>query len=77
MTEQPKIDPFLLVNQLSPQEYKAMVLIAKGFKTADIAINMGCASATVSTYRYRLLKKLRLSTNADIVKFALTAGIIQ
>jgi DNA-binding NarL/FixJ family response regulator len=61
---------------LSDREHQVMCLIARGMRVAEIADELALSSKTVSTYRTRILKKLDLKSNADIVRYAIDEGFI-
>lgn len=54
---------------LSDREYEILILIAKGKSLTEIAENFYLSVKTVSTYRTRILKKMCLKTNADLVQY--------
>jgi two-component system, NarL family, invasion response regulator UvrY len=56
---------------LSDREYQVMILLAKGKTVSDIAADLVLSVKTVSTYRRRILDKLRLETTAEIIRYAL------
>lgn len=56
---------------LSDREYQVMILLARGKTVGDIAADLSLSVKTVSTYRRRILEKLRLETTADIIRYAL------
>lgn len=58
--------------QLAPQEYRVMLQLAAGQRIADIAQTMHLSPKTVSTYRARILEKLNLANNVDLVRYCLT-----
>lgn len=60
---------------LSNREYQILGLLARGMKLVDVAEELSISVKTVSTYRARLLDKLRLRTNADLIHYSLTNGI--
>jgi DNA-binding NarL/FixJ family response regulator len=60
---------------LSDREFQVMQLIAGGKTLADIAASLSLSAKTISTYRTRLLQKLNLKTNADIIRYALENGL--
>lgn len=64
------------VEQLSGREFEILKLLAEGRGTTQIAAGLGLSPKTVSTYRVRLLKKLGLGTNADLVRFAIENQLI-
>jgi DNA-binding NarL/FixJ family response regulator len=61
---------------LSSREYEILVLIVRGDSLTDIGEKMSISVKTVSTYRTRLLAKLGLSSNAELVRYALQHGIL-
>jgi len=61
---------------LSNREYEVMCLIAQGRSVSDIAESLGLSVKTVSTYRSRVLDKLELRHNADIIRYALRDGLV-
>ena len=63
--------------RLSDREYRVMWLIASGKTLNQIAEEMRLSPSTVSTYRGRILKKLGLSTNVDLVHYAMKYRLIE
>jgi DNA-binding NarL/FixJ family response regulator len=62
---------------LSEREFQIFVRLASGRAVSEIATALGLSVKTVSTYRTRVLEKMRLRTNADLTSYALRNGIIQ
>ena len=60
----------------SMREYQVLNLIASGFRAKEIAGKLFLSVKTVSTYRCRLLAKLNVNSNADLVRYALTEGVV-
>lgn len=60
---------------LSDRELQIIRLIAAGHTLADIADRLALSAKTVSTYRSRLLDKLRLRTTADLIRHAIDARL--
>ena len=60
-----------LHDSLSNREFDVMWLIAAGKTNAEIADVLSLSDKTVSTYRARILDKLRLRTTRDIIRYAL------
>lgn len=56
---------------LSDRERQVLELLAAGKANKEIAAALGVSPKTVSTYRARLLEKLRLTSTADLIRFAL------
>ncbi len=61
---------------LSDRELSVLRLIARGKSAGAIAAQLSLSVSTVTTYRSRLLKKLDMKTNAELVRFALENRII-
>ncbi len=61
---------------LSPREREVVRLVALGNSSKQIARVMNISPRTVDTYRNRLMEKLGLRGLAEIVRYALLAGII-
>lgn len=57
--------------KLSDHEYRVMWLLASGHGLQQIAEEMRLSPSTVSTYRGRILKKLGLATNVDLVHYGI------
>jgi len=60
--------------QLSKRELEVFKLISNGETLTDIGTQMFISVKTVSTHRSRILEKLGLNNNADIVKYAMRHG---
>jgi len=52
--------------QLSEREFQVFLKLAKGETAGDIARSLSLSVKTVSTYRTRVLKKMRLDSNSDL-----------
>jgi two-component system invasion response regulator UvrY len=61
---------------LSDREYRVMWLIASGKQINEIAEEMTLSPSTISTYRARILRKLALSNNAALVRYAVKYRLI-
>ncbi len=56
---------------LSDREFEIFKLIASGKAISEIAEKFSLSSTTVSTYRSRILIKMNLKTNAELIRYAL------
>jgi len=61
---------------LSNRELEVLIQIAKGRSLKDIGQTLGLSEKTISTYRSRILEKMELNSNADMVRYALTNNLI-
>jgi DNA-binding NarL/FixJ family response regulator len=61
---------------LSDRELQVLRMIGSGKAVRDIAQELALSEKTVSTYRSRVLEKMKLSTNAELMRYALDAGLV-
>jgi len=54
---------------LSNREYQVMLLIAAGKVPKEIGSELSLSAKTISTYRSRILEKLKLRNNAEIMRY--------
>ena len=62
---------------LSDRELQVFLRLAKGETIGHMAESMFLSVKTVSTYRTRVLEKLKLASNSDLTYYALKNGLIQ
>jgi DNA-binding NarL/FixJ family response regulator len=62
--------------RLSTREFEVFGLIAAGKSVGEIAGLLHLSANTVSTYRSRILAKTGFGSNADIIAYAIRAGLI-
>lgn len=62
---------------LSDREYEIMVMLAQGKSVKDIATELSLSVPTISTHRARLLRKMDLSTNAELMRYALHHRLVE
>ena len=62
---------------LSDREFQVFLRLAKGETVGAMADSMALSVKTVSTYRTRVMDKLKLSTNSELTYYALKNGLIQ
>ena len=60
---------------LSNREYQVMLLIAAGKVPKEIGDDLSLSVKTVGTYRTRILEKLKLKNNAELMRYALERGL--
>ncbi|MDD2671711.1 MAG: response regulator transcription factor [Syntrophales bacterium] len=62
--------------KLSDREYQVMCMIAEGKKVKEIADTLALSVKTISTYRARILEKMRMRSNADLIHYAIQNKLI-
>lgn len=60
---------------LSDREFEVFRLLAAGKSVNEIAGRLALSNKTVSTYKVRLMEKMQLSSNADLVRYAVLYDI--
>jgi two-component system invasion response regulator UvrY len=61
---------------LSDREFEVMRRLGSGLTVSQIASELALSAKTVSTYRTRILEKMAVATNADLVRYAARYGLI-
>jgi two-component system invasion response regulator UvrY len=61
---------------LSDREYKVLCLLAGGKSVSEAARELCLSPSTIGTYRSRILDKIGLKTNADLVRYAMKHGLL-
>jgi two-component system, NarL family, invasion response regulator UvrY len=63
--------------QLSDREFQIMFMLASGLRKSEIAEKLAISKNTIGNHRNSILKKLNMSTNAELARYAIQHGIIQ
>lgn len=61
---------------LSDREFEVMRRLGSGLTVSQIAAELALSPKTVSTYRARILEKMSVASNADLVRYAARHGLI-
>lgn len=61
---------------LSPREMQIMMKIVKGKSLTEIGVQMCLSVKTIGTYRTRILEKLGIASNAELVQYAMRNGLV-
>ena len=73
----------LSVNQKAPQEklsdreFQVLRLIASGKMVTDIARELSLSVKTISTYRSRILEKMGMKNNAELMHYAIQHRLVE
>jgi two-component system invasion response regulator UvrY len=62
---------------LSDREYQVMCMIAKGKTIKEIAGELSLSVKTISTYRSRILDKMRMKNNAELTHYAIKNKLVE
>jgi len=61
---------------LTPRETEVLKLLAEGCSTREIAHQLHLSPTTVQTHRTNIMQKLNLHSRVELVKYALSRGLI-
>jgi two-component system invasion response regulator UvrY len=61
---------------LSDREFEVLKLLASGQSISKIGEALSLSVNTISTYRARIMEKLNIHNNANLVKYAMKQGLI-
>jgi DNA-binding NarL/FixJ family response regulator len=62
---------------LSDREYQILRMLGSGRALSDIARDLGLSPKTISTYRMRVLEKLGMRTNAELMRYAIENNLLE
>ncbi len=62
--------------RLSDRELEVLRALATGKTVKEIGVDLALSEKTVSTYRTRLLEKMHMRTNAELIQYALREGLV-
>lgn len=65
------------LESLSAREFQVLVLIGSGLSCKEIAAQLNLSEKSVTTYRARIMKKLSLANNAELIRLALESGLAE
>ncbi|MFB0519205.1 MAG: response regulator [Acidobacteriota bacterium] len=61
---------------LSDREYEVMCMIASGKTVKEIAEELCLSIKTISTYRSRILEKMKMKSNAELIHYAIQNRLV-
>jgi DNA-binding NarL/FixJ family response regulator len=61
---------------LSDREYEVMRLIAAGVPLTEIGDRLHVSVKTISSYRARIMEKMQMKSNAELIRYAMTHSLI-
>jgi DNA-binding NarL/FixJ family response regulator len=62
---------------LSDREFQVLRMIAAGKTVKEIGFELQLSEKTISTYRTRLLEKMKMTSNADLTRYAMSTGLLE
>lgn len=61
---------------LSDREYQVLCMIASGKTVKEIAKTLSLSVKTISTHRTRILKKMKMKNNAQLIRYAIKHNLV-
>ena len=75
-----EIDPYKETSpheQLSNREFQVFRLITEGKQINEIAESLSLSPKTISTHKHRLMEKLNIRNNAELIQYAMNKRVFQ
>lgn len=66
-----------LHESLSDREFQVLRMLAVGKSVKEVGTELALSEKTISTYRARLLEKLQLRSNAELIRYAIRMGLVE
>jgi DNA-binding NarL/FixJ family response regulator len=61
---------------LSDREHEVMKMIATGVPLTEIGERLHVSVKTISSYRARIMEKMKMTSNAELTRYAIAHGLI-
>lgn len=61
---------------LTDREFQVMRYLARGLSVNEIAHELAISNKTVSTHKARLMEKMQFANNAELMRYAITYGLV-
>ncbi len=65
-----------LHEQLSSREFQVMQMVAAGKRLKEIANELALSVSTVSTHRLRILQKMKMKNNAELIQYVIQHNLL-
>jgi DNA-binding NarL/FixJ family response regulator len=65
------------LSQLTPREAEVLRLVAEAMSTKEIASQLEISVKTVEAHRTNIMRKLRIKSMSELVRYAIRHGIVQ
>jgi DNA-binding NarL/FixJ family response regulator len=62
---------------LSDREYQVLCLLGSGKTVSEIADRLALSVKTISTYRTRILEKMKMNTTAELIRYAIRHNLVE
>ena len=64
-------------DSLSGREYQVLLMLASGKTLSQISEEMSLSIKTIATYRARILEKMNMKNNAELIRYAIKHSLVQ
>jgi DNA-binding NarL/FixJ family response regulator len=62
---------------VTPREREIIQLVAEGYSNKEAATRLGVSIKTIEAHRANIMRKLRLRSGSDLVRYAIRNNIVQ
>ena len=64
------------IDRLSRREFQVMLMISQGLTNVEISDKLCLSPKTISTYRSRILEKMGMGSNADVIRYVIENKLV-
>lgn len=65
------------INKFTPREREVLKLLVEGNTAKEIAIMLDISTATVTTHRYNIMKRIQAKNRVELVMYAISNNIVE
>jgi DNA-binding NarL/FixJ family response regulator len=65
------------IASLTPRQREVLQLLAEGRSAKEIGASLGISARTVEFHKYQMMEKLGLHSSAEVIRFAVTHGLLE
>ncbi|MEN6585140.1 MAG: response regulator transcription factor [Sulfuricella sp.] len=66
-----------LYEQLSEREFQVLQQVLSGKHISEIALELSLSAKTISTHKARLMRKLNVQNNADLIRYGMDHSLLE
>ncbi|HSV70002.1 MAG TPA: response regulator transcription factor [Methylibium sp.] len=63
--------------EMTDREYQVFLALVQGRSLVEIAETLHLSAKTISTHKFRLMRKLRLNSVSELVRYAVRHGVVE
>lgn len=77
VSDAPGAEPPNELATLSPREHEVLCLVGRGLTVPECAAELGLSASTIGNHKYRLMRKLGVTTSLQLLRIAVKNGLAE